>query len=98
MAIAERDRSGLHVLTPVFEGPFDDEVLARYRSEGARPLFWPEHAAHRRHVVRRNLLAPGRKLRHDPLATAEGLLSIWRKLGTSTVRATRMNDARDVAG
>lgn len=23
MAIAERDRSGLHVLTPVFEGPFD---------------------------------------------------------------------------
>lgn len=82
----------------VHEGPFDGEVLSRYRGEGARPLFWPERGGHRRQVVRRNLLAPGRKLRHDPLATAEGLLSIWGKLGTSTIRATRMNDARDVAG
>jgi len=58
--------------------PVDATILARYRSEGATPLDWPQGVRHRVHVERRGLLAPGIKLRHDASATATGLIETWR--------------------
>lgn len=62
----------------VHEGPIAADVLERYRAEGARPLSLPEREAGRRLVWRRDLLAPGPKLRHDPATTAAGILAAWR--------------------
>jgi uncharacterized cofD-like protein len=73
------------------EGSIDDETLARYRQEGAAPLELRTDTVRGVRVVRRNLLAEGRKLRHDPRATAEGLLAAWRELkraqGVTRLRA-----------
>jgi len=66
----------------VNEAAIAEETLARYRAEGAVPLFWSDAAttARRLHVRRANLLATGPKLRHDPEATATGLVEIWSAL------------------
>ena len=61
----------------VNEGSIDAETLERYEAEGAAPLRLGEKTIQDRHVVRRNLLAVGPKLRHDPRATASGLLAAW---------------------
>ncbi len=61
----------------VHEGTFDREMVARYREEGARPLSWDPVPGETLAVHRRNLVAPGPKLRHDPTATAEALLAAW---------------------
>jgi uncharacterized cofD-like protein len=62
----------------VHEGPIAADVLERYRAEGARPLTLPDRDAGSRLVWRRDLLAPGPKLRHDPETTAAGILAAWR--------------------
>ena len=64
----------------VHEGPIDVETLDRYRAEGAMPLGTRESSIDGVRVVRRNLLAPGRMLRHDPAATAAGLVAAWKEL------------------
>jgi uncharacterized cofD-like protein len=71
----------------VHEGTIDEQVLARYRAEGATPLSWPVRGHRSIRPIRRNLLAPGEKLRHDPDATAEGLLEAWLGLRLAPVRA-----------
>ena len=58
-------------------------MLERYRAEGATPLGLRDGAVRGLHVERRNLLAEGPKLRHDPRATANGLLAAWRVLSTT---------------
>ncbi|HKQ60614.1 MAG TPA: uridine diphosphate-N-acetylglucosamine-binding protein YvcK, partial [Candidatus Polarisedimenticolaceae bacterium] len=70
----------------VHEGPIDALTLDRYREEGAVPLAWPETGGMPQRVLRRNLLAAGPKLRHDPVATAEGVRAAWVDL-TSGARA-----------
>jgi len=70
----------------VNDGPIESEVLARYKAEGASPLHWPQDGTHDVRVVRRNLLGPGPKLRHDPTATAEGLLAAWDAVNSTCGR------------
>lgn len=67
----------------VHEGPIDEQTRARYREEGAVPLAWPERGSAAWRVLCRNLLAAGPKLRHDPVATAEGLRQAWVELTSS---------------
>lgn len=62
------------------EAPIDAEVLARYREEGAVPLYWSESRGGGVRVLRHPLISPGSKLRHDPPATASGLLRVWSLL------------------
>jgi len=73
----------------VHEGSIDDGTLRRYREEGAAPLEFHADEVRDVRVFRRNLLAEGRKLRHDPRATAEGLLAAWREL-SRTQGVTRL--------
>ncbi|MBD3868830.1 MAG: uridine diphosphate-N-acetylglucosamine-binding protein YvcK [Acidobacteria bacterium] len=56
--------------------PVDVETCERYRNEGAIPLYW---TGDDRSIpmIRRNLLGGDEKLRHDPVATANGLLEAW---------------------
>ncbi len=61
----------------VHEGPIDAATLDRYRAEGAHPLVWPERGPRGVRVVRRNLLAAGPKLRHDPIETAAAVIDAW---------------------
>jgi uncharacterized cofD-like protein len=67
----------------VHEGPIDTAILSRYRAEGAEPLYWPDRGSTRVQVLSRNLLAPGEKLRHDPVRTADGLLEAWEMLSAT---------------
>ena len=60
----------------VNDGPVEEEMTARYKAEGVSPLYWQEHF-HDVFVMRKCLLAEGHKLRHDPVATAEGLIAAW---------------------
>ena len=69
------------------DGPIGEGILERYRAEGAAPQAWPERNNREVVVVRRNLLADGPKLRHDPASTAEGLIAVW-----STLAATAVTD------
>jgi len=69
----------------VHQGSIDEETLGRYEAEGATPLCLGENSLPERHVVRRNLLACGPKLRHDPRATAAGLLAAWAECSTLSV-------------
>jgi uncharacterized cofD-like protein len=57
----------------------EPDILRRYEAEGTYPLYWTDTGIQSVHVVRRNVLAKGRKLRHDPGATVEGLLTAWRE-------------------
>ncbi len=73
------EHAGAEILDAVVvhDGVIDPAVLERYRAEGATPLTWPPGSAGRLHVVRRNLVAQGLKLRHDPVATAQALVETW---------------------
>jgi uncharacterized cofD-like protein len=73
----------------VHEGPVEEATRLRYLAEGASPLSWPDRSRLDVVVVRRRLLASGPKLRHDPAATAGGLLDAW-----SAVRAAAGERAR----
>lgn len=64
----------------IHDGAIDDATLGRYSAEGAAPLHLDDGTVVGRHVVRRNLLAEGPKLRHDSAATASGLLAAWAEL------------------
>jgi len=64
----------------VHQGPIDPEILARYKAEGSAILLWRDHCEDRLQIHRKNLVGPGPKFRHDPEATAEGLIEIWRQL------------------
>ena len=69
--------------------PVDEAVLARYRVEGATPLVWEEGGHRRIAAFRRDLLAPGIKLRHDADRTARALIEVWSALwpaGTAEIR------------
>ena len=61
----------------VHDGPIDAAAVSRYRAEGVAPLQWTDGAVPGVQVLRKNLLAAGPKLRHDPEATCEGLLDLW---------------------
>jgi uncharacterized cofD-like protein len=61
----------------VHEGPIDEATRLRYLAEGVSRLSWSERSRLDVVVVRGRLLALGPKLRHDPTATADGLLEVW---------------------
>lgn len=61
------------------QGPVDPEILARYREEGSSILVWPDFCDGPWKIHRKSLVGPGPKFRHDPEATAEGLIEIWRQ-------------------
>lgn len=61
----------------VHEGEIDEATRKRYEAEGVTPLRLAESSVGGRRVVRRDLLDDGPKLRHDPRATASGLLAAW---------------------
>jgi uncharacterized cofD-like protein len=62
-------------------GAIGTDVLRRYEEEGTCPLSCPMSAVRGVHVVCRNMLAEGPKLRHDPKETTAGLLTAWRETG-----------------
>ncbi len=72
----------------VHDGEIRADVLDRYRSEGVRSLDAPDDLSSGVQVLSRPLVDDGPKLRHEPLATAEGLLAAWR-----TVRDARTMQA-----
>jgi uncharacterized cofD-like protein len=76
------DHAGGPILDAVLinSGSIDAEVLERYEAEGTYPLSWPGDRQRNVRIVRRNLLARHRKLRHDPETTVEGLLEAWRQI------------------
>ena len=66
--------------------PVDVETCERYRKEGAIPLYWTGDD-HSIPMIRRNLLGSAEKLRHDPVATAEGLLEAWAEWASAAAAA-----------
>lgn len=81
----------------VNEASIPAPILERYRAEGATPLVWPG-ASNGKVVVRRHLLATGPKLRHEPVATVDGLIEAWRtcraQSGPRAVAGTAAGDPR----
>lgn len=71
----------------VHEGEIAADVLERYRDEGSVPLTWHGAAPPGVRVIRRNLLATGPKLRHDPTATAESLVEAWRAVRVALAKS-----------
>lgn len=71
----------------VHEGPIAADVLERYRDEGSIPLGWTGADPGRPRVIRRNLLATGPKLRHDPAAIAEGLVDAWMSIAAKVAKS-----------
>ena len=61
--------------------------MERYRAEGAHPLTWPEQSHRPVRVLRRQLRAATEKMRHEPGATADGLIEVWRRLATDSTPA-----------
>jgi uncharacterized cofD-like protein len=84
------DHAGAPILDAVLvhDGPLDPAVVARYRDEGAIPLAWPTDGPTRPLIVRRNLVGPGVKLRHDPRETARALIETWAVLDRARDRST----------
>jgi uncharacterized cofD-like protein len=82
----------------VHEGPIDVKTLRRYRAEDAEPLGVPQEGRLGVQVFRRRLVATGPKLRHDPLATAEALLEVWRLLGGAAERPASPREATRDSG
>lgn len=68
----------------VNDATVDPPALARYRKQGIRPLYLDPGTPMPVPVVRKDLLAPQGKLRHDPRATAEGVLEAWHRLRHKT--------------
>jgi len=65
----------------VHDGEIPQEIRERYREQGSEPCGLPDEATCSVRLVRRPLLKPrDKKLRHDPNATAEGLLAAWNEL------------------
>jgi len=81
------DLVDLHAGAPVVDAilvndaPVDRETAARYLAEGAVPLSWNHRSRGNLVVVSRDLLAEDPKLRHDPNATAAGLVEAWLRSG-----------------
>jgi len=75
------EHAGGRILDAVLknEGPIDEATLRRYRAEGSVPLVASGSLGGIR-VVRRDLLASGPKLRHEPTRTTDGLVAVWRQL------------------
>jgi len=67
----------------VHDGEIPADVRERYRDEGAIPLDPPQPGELDIHVFSRCLVARGPKLRHESLATAEGLLAAWQAVNTA---------------
>ena len=62
----------------VHDGRIDSETLARYEADGSHLLPWPGNSGSAVAIHRKDLVARGAKIRHDPVATAEALVEIWR--------------------
>lgn len=78
LAVVEATAGGRFVdAVLVHDGAIEPAILRRYEAEGAAPLFWKNGERDSRTIVRRPLLVPGPKLRHDPDATAKGILDAW---------------------
>lgn len=79
----------------VHVGVVDPEIAQRYAAEGVSPL--DAGGIGGRTVIRCDLLAGGPKLRHEPRATAAGLVEAWRVLKGSAlpVRAATGEIPRD---
>ncbi len=73
--------------------PVDVETCERYRNEGAIPLYWTGGGEQSIPMIRRNLLGDDEKLRHDPAATARGLLEAWEEW-TSAAETTAGTETR----
>jgi uncharacterized cofD-like protein len=61
----------------IHDGHIDADVLARYRAEGAAPLRPSNGLGPGIRTLRKNLIASGTKLRHDPEATCAGVFELW---------------------
>jgi 2-phospho-L-lactate transferase/gluconeogenesis factor (CofD/UPF0052 family) len=70
----------------VHQGAIESRLLERYEAEDSHPLPWPDVVESSVGVHRRDLVGPGPKIRHDPLATSEALIEVWQ-----AERATRFS-------
>ncbi len=61
----------------IHEGSLPEEVLDRYRAEGMALLSTGNGLQPELQVLKRPLAAVGAKLRHDPDATARGVVDLW---------------------
>ena len=78
----------------VNSGPVDVATCERYRAEGAVPLYWTGGDEGPVPMIRRNLLGCEEKLRHDPAATAQGLMEAWTDWVSATPPAASTTGAR----
>jgi len=62
----------------VNDTPVDDKILKRYQDEESRPLYWDADRTGGFHIEKRNLLAEGPKLRHQPEETVRALFDAWK--------------------
>jgi len=69
----------------VHEGPIDTETLTRYEAEGSHILSWPNTSGSGVPIHRKNLVSHGWKIRHDPVATTEALVEVWREKAATGV-------------
>jgi uncharacterized cofD-like protein len=81
----------------VHDGAVPDDVRDRYREEGAVPLAPPRDADVTVRVFRRALVAGGPKLRHESLATAQGLLAAWQSVRTAKMMEAPLRARGDTA-
>ena len=79
----------------IHEGEVPNDIVHRYSEEGARPLAEPNAEEFGVHVLSRKLAADGPKLRHESLATAEGLLAAWQSVNTARLMGTTKAAAGD---
>ena len=70
----------------VHQGAIESRLLERYEAEDSHPLPWPDVPESSVGVHRRDLVGPGPKIRHDPVATTEALIEVWQ-----AERATRLS-------
>ena len=82
----------------VNDAPIDEEIMARYKAEGASALAWEERGCDGVRVMHGNLLAQGSKLRHDPALTAQGLMAAWIGLGKRRPRYDGMRGSAKWGG
>jgi uncharacterized cofD-like protein len=75
------DHAGGSIIDAVVvnSGSIAPETIKQYEAEGTYPLYWPNGGRPGVHIVRKNILAKARKLRHDPKATVDALLTAWRE-------------------
>jgi len=68
------------------EGALPEQVLERYREEGMALLSQGESLDPQLQVLKLRLAAVGTKLRHDPDATARGVIDLWAAVRRVTER------------